>query len=246
MGKLDGKIAIVTGGTSGIGEATAIELAREGARVVIVGRNESNGERVCQKINKNGSESCFYKCNVCDSREVDGLKEYIEKEFKRIDIIVNSAGTWEPISLDKLTDDDWSRAIDSNATSVMYVTRAFESLLRASKGNIINVASIGGMQSHIAGTKQYAYGAAKAAAIQFSQLCALNFAPDVRVNVVCPGPTDTPIYTNKDYSRFYDSIPMHRVGKPEETAKAIAFLASEDASYITGTVLTVDGGASIK
>ena len=102
-----------------------------------------------------------------------------------------------------------------------------------------------GMESHTSGTKQYVYGASKAALIKASKLLALNYAKKIRVNSICPGVIDTPIFTNRDYSRFENSIPMGHVGIPDDVAKAALFLASDDASYITGALLTVDGGASL-
>lgn len=246
MGKLEGKIALITGGTSGIGAASANLFAEEGAEVIIVGRDESRGNSLVSEVREKGGHAEFVRCDVTDSKAIAKMKNKVEAEYGGLDCMVNCAGTWDAKVLNEIDDVYWDETMRINATSLMYMTRAFYPLCCRSHGNIVNVASIGGLQSHIAGRGQYAYSAAKAAAIQFSQLCALNFAPEVRVNVVCPGPTDTPIYTNKDYSRFNESIPMRRVGKPEETAKAILFLASSDASYITGAVLTVDGGASIK
>lgn len=245
MGRLDGKITLVTGGTSGIGEATSRLFANEGAKVIVVGRNSDRGNQLCDEIKKDGGDAEFEVCDVTDSALVNTLRDRINGKYGRLDTLVNCAGIWDTVLLEDITDEYWDMTYKTNTSSVMYFTRAFHELLKKANGSIINVASVGGLQSHIAGTKQYAYASAKAAVIQFSQLCALNFAPEVRVNTVCPGPTDTPIFTNKDFSRFYDSIPMHRVGKPEDPAKAMVFLASDDASYITGAILTVDGGASL-
>ena len=119
-------------------------------------------------------------------------------------------------------------------------------MLKKTGGNIVNVSSIGGLECHIAGRSQYLYASSKAAVIQFSQLCALNYANDVRVNCICPGPTDTPIYLNRDFSWVKDQIPMGRLGKASDAAKVAVFLCSDDADYITGSIVTVDGGASLK
>lgn len=112
-------------------------------------------------------------------------------------------------------------------------------------GNILNNASIDGMQSNVRGKLTYLYGSSKVATIQFTQICARNYSDRIRVNCLCPGVTETSLFTNRDFSRFEGTIPIGRVAQPEEIAKAALFLISDDASYVTGTILTVDGGASL-
>ena len=125
------------------------------------------------------------------------------------------------------------------------MTKYFISLLSENRGVILNNASVAGLPSFVDGKGAYMYSASKAAVIQFTKLCAKNYAGCLRVNCICPGVVDTPIFTNRDFSRFNNKIPMGRVARPEEIAKGALFLVSEDASYITGAVLPIDGGMSI-
>lgn len=248
MGRISGKVAIITGATSGIGEATAILFAKEGAIVICVGRSEERGRAVIEKINQSceDAEACFYACDVSDVNQVSQMRKYVQERFGRLDILFNNAGIWLTSSLENISDEEWHRIYKTNVDAAMYMTREYMSMLQESRGVILNNASVGGLQSHIAGGAQYAYASSKAALIQFSQLCALNYSEKVRVNCICPGVTVTPIFQNRDFTRFDGTIPMGRMGQPEEIAKAALFLVSDDASYITGACLTVDGGASIK
>ena len=125
------------------------------------------------------------------------------------------------------------------------MTKYFIELLKNNNGNIIYNASISGLESYTNGKRQYIYATTKAAIIKFSKLVAKNYAPNVRSNCICPGVINTDLFTNKDFSRFNDTIPMRRVGNPNEVAKLVRFLASEESSYITGAVIPVDGGASL-
>lgn len=246
MKKLDGKIALVTGATSGIGEATAKLFAQEGAMVICIGRDEKRGNNVVSEINsKTNGNAFFYLCDVSNSSEVNKMYEEVKNKFHKLDILFNNAGIWVTNSLQDICDEEWDEIYAINLNSVMYMTRAFLAMIKENKGTILNNASIGGLQSYVAGAKQYAYASSKAAVIQFSKLCALNHADSIRVNCICPGVTVTPIYVNRDFSRFNDNVPMGRMARAEEIAKAALFLVSDDASYITGACLAVDGGASL-
>ena len=153
---------------------------------------------------------------------------------------------WHTHRLEDITFSEYELLFNTNTASVIFMTKAFMPFLKTTKGNIVNISSIGGLERHIAGRSQYLYAASKAAIIQFSQLCALNYANDVRVNCICPGPTDTPIYLNRDFSWVKNQIPMGRLGKADDVARMAVFLCSDDADYITGSIITVDGGASLK
>lgn len=244
MGKLDGEIALVTGGTSGIGKATAKLLADNGAAVIIAGRNKERGKETESELSGANGEVRYFHADVSNKEDILMLHQFVSENYGRLDMLFNNAGIWHTHMLEDITEEEYRKVFDTNTGSVIFMTQTFMPMLQASQGNIINVASIGGLQSHIAGRSQYLYAASKAAVIQFSQLCALNYAPDVRVNCLVPGPTDTPIYQNRDFSWVPDQIPMGRLGTPDNVAEAALYLAT--ASYVTGAVLTVDGGASLK
>lgn len=246
MGKLDGKIAVITGATSGIGRVTAKLFAEEGAVVLLLGRNQERGKEIEEQINSKKVLSEFVSCDVTSQEEVIRVRNYIEKNYKRVDILFNNAGVFITSRLENITETDWNRSFETNINSAMYMTKAFIDLIAENRGSIINNASISGLQSFTSGTSNYMYGTSKAALVKFTKICALNYAKDIRVNCICPGIIDTEIYTNRDFSRFKGMIPMERIADPVEVAKVVVFLASDDASYITGAVLPVDGGASLK
>ena len=247
MGKLDGKVALITGATSGMGEAFAKLFASEGATVAVVGRNEERGNRVVSDIVSEGGQARFLYCDVSKKSSVQNLRIEFNKFFDKLDILVNNAGILMTSVLEETSEDEIATMFSTNAFSYIYVVQEFIDLVLAAKGNILNNTSIDGLQSLYRGNKNYMYCASKSAAIKFSQQLALNYTPmGIRVNCLCPGVTETPFFTNRDFSRFNDAIPMGRVGKMEEIAKAALFLVSDDASYVSGAVLTVDGAASIK
>ena len=246
MRRLEGRIALITGATSGIGRASARLFAAEGAEVVCVGRDEARGATVVQEIEEmHAGRARFIAADVTLADDIAKILEVVKTEYGRLDVLFNNAGIFVTRAIDEIDDAAWERVFRTNAKAAMDMTAAFLPLLQESKGVILNTASIGGLPYHIAGSKTYLYASSKAALIQFTKLCALNFAPDVRVNCLAPGITDTPIYTNRDFSRF-SGIPMGRVADALEVARAALFLVSDEASYITGAVLPVDGGASLK
>lgn len=246
MLKLQGKIALVTGGTSGIGEAIANIFAKEGATVVIVGRNETRGINVVSSIESEGGNALFIQCDVSKSENVSFLKAEFLKHFSKLDILVNSAGILKTCFLEELAEKDLKDTFSCNAYSTFFVTSSFIDLIIESKGNILTNASIDGLQSLTRGRATYLYSPSKASVIQFMKIVALNYTKfGIRVNCICPGVTETGLFTNRDFSRFSPGIPMGRIAQPIEIAKAALFLCSDDASYISGAVLTVDGGASL-
>lgn len=246
MGKLNNKVVIVTGATSGIGEASAKLFAQEGAEVILVGRDTDRGEKIEKDILNEGNKAFFIACDITCEENVVRLKETICNKYPRIDALFNNAGLLITSRLEEINSQDWNRIFAINTDAVMYMTKAFVEKIIESGGSILNNASIDGLQSNTRGRATYMYASSKAATIQFTQICALNYSDRIRVNCLCPGVTETPFFTNRDFSRFTDAIPMGRVGQPIEIAKAALFLLSDDASYISGAVLTVDGGASLK
>lgn len=244
MGKLEGKIAIITGGTSGIGEASAKIFSDEGATVIIVGRNQQKGIEALKRIGKT-DKVFFLQCDVTDEISVKQLKKNVLSQFGKIDILFNNAGILITSSLSDISEDDWNKTFDLNVKAIMLMTKEFIDEIVNAKGNILNCASIDGLDCNIRGTKNYMYSSSKAASIHFTKYCALNYSDKIRVNCICPGVTDTPLWTNRDFSRFNSAIPMGRVGQTEEIAKVALFLVSDDASYVTGAVVPVDGGAAL-
>lgn len=245
MRKLENKVALITGATSGIGEASAKLFAKEGATVILVGRNEKRGQEIVSEIEKEGGKADFYACDVTDEDTVAGLRGYVEKTYGRLDVLFSNAGLLLTNPLEKLQSEEWHRMFAVNTDAAMYLCRAFIDLVIKSKGNILVNASIDGLQSNVRGRSSYMYASSKAATIKFTQQMALNYSDRIRVNCLCPGLTETNLFTNRDFSRFTDTIPMRRVAKPIEIAKAALFLVSDDASYVSGAVFTVDGGASL-
>lgn len=247
MGKLDGKVALITGATSGMGKACAVLFAEEGANVVVVGRNTERGQKVVEDINReHPGKAIFFKCDVSDESQVIKLREQYLLQYDHLDILLNNAGVLYTNMIQDTVTEEWISSFNTNTNSVMYMVKHFLDIVIKCHGNILTNTSIDGLQSNIRGRKNYAYASSKAATIQLTLQLALNYSNVIRVNCLCPGVTETPFFTNRDFSRFIDAIPMGRVGQPEEIAKAALFLVSDDASYVSGAVLTVDGAASLK
>lgn len=239
------KVVVITGATSGIGEATACRFADLEASLVLVGRNESKGKELQSRLSVK-TDTVFVKCDVSDEQQVKSLSDFISKKYGRVDVLFNNAGVMLPsMEIERMPADDWKQTIDINLTGVFYVCKYLKQMVVSVKGNIITNASIAGMQHYAAG-RSYAYSASKAAVIQFSHQMAKNYGEEgVRVNCICPGIIDTPILGDRDRSVYAQRIPLGYVAKPDAVAKVVTFLASSDADYLTGIVLPIDGGASL-
>lgn len=249
MGKLDGKIALITGGTSGIGGAISLLFAQEGATVIAVSRKSAHnyGGEFMQKLDSNYSNSFeFYPLDITDKEGINILKRYIADKYGNLDILVNNAGCLKTGSLDEITDEDWDIVYETNTKSILHTCQAFMPLLQKSRGVVLNNASINGLHSYVKGKKSYMYATSKAAAIQLTRYLAKNYAPDIRVNCLCPGMTETNLFTNRDFSRFSDSNLLGRMAQPEEIAKVALFLCCDDSSFVTGSIIVADGGETIK
>lgn len=244
MGKLDGKTALITGATSGIGAAAAKLFGKEGAQVLLTGRSRERGEALVREIRNENGNACFIPCDLSSREETEKFAREVTGLFPHLDILFNNAGIFRTAALEEMTEEDVNATFATNLNSAMFLTQALRPYMKG--GVIINDSSTSGLDGYTAGRSQYMYAASKAALIKFSKLCALNFAPDIRVNCICPGIVSTEIYTNRDFSRFDGMIPLGRIAEPEEVAKTVLFLASDDASYLTGVVLPVDGGLSLK
>lgn len=244
MSRFEGKTVVITGGTSGIGEATAILFAEEGANVFIAGRSYDRGKEIVESLRNDGYDIEFVTCEMSQEPDVKWLIERAVGRTSRIDVLVNNAAMFYTCPLEDQSTEKWDNMFDVNVKGYFWATKYALPFLKRSKGCIINNASVAGMHSYVSG-KSFAYSASKAAVIQFSRVCALNYASDgVRVNAICPGIIQTPVY-NKDVSDSAYKIPLLRVGRAEEVANVIAFLASKEASYLTGIVLPIDGGLTL-
>lgn len=249
MKKLEGKVAVITGGTSGIGEACVDIFLGNGAKVVFCGRSESKGIDVCNRMKGKYGNECdvlFQKCDVSCEEDDKKLIDAVYGKFGKIDILFNNSGIMLPsMEVERMPVKDWRKTFDVNITGMFLLVKYAKQYLLESKGTIINNASIAGLQYYAAG-RSYAYSASKAAVIQFSHQMAKNYGADgVRVNCICPGIIQTAILHGRDPKIYEDRIPLGRVGTPEDVAKVVLFLASDDASYLTGEVITIDGGASL-
>lgn len=244
MNDLSNKKALVTGATSGIGAATAVRFAKAGAFVICTGRNRERGEHVVNNIEVNGGKAVFYEMDIESDLSIEKVADEVKKEYGRIDIIFNNAGVFPVLPpLETLTREDVEKTMKTNVSGFMMVTKFFFPLLK-DNGTILNNASVAGLQSYSSG-QSYAYNGSKAAVIKITQLLAKKYGNKIRVNAICPGVIKTPIFKKFDEERFSGMIPMGRTGTAEEVAAVANFLVSDDASYVNGAIVTIDGGQSI-
>lgn len=246
MEELKNKVAVITGATSGIGAACASKLALRGASIALVGRNAERGLALEEELSGNGGKARFFSCDVSKEKMVKETCIAIGELYGRVDILINNAGVM-PVSaeIENLSVGDWKQTFDINVNGVLFFSRCMKPFLQKSRGCIVNNASIAGLHHYAAG-RSYAYSASKAAVIQFSHQMAKNYGSEgIRVNCICPGIIDTPILGSRDRDQYIERIPLGRVGQPEDVANVIAFLVSEEAAYLTGVVLPIDGGASL-
>lgn len=247
QGRLQGKVAFVTGGGTGIGAATAIRFAQEGATVVICGRRREPLDAVVAQITAAGGTAQAVQADVSDEAGFTAAIEAAAARHGRLDVLVNNAMAYSWGAIDATSTTDWHSNFSTSVDGTFWGTRAAMQLMKSHGGSIINVSSICGLL----GTAWMAgYSAAKAAIINFSRAAAAEGAASgIRVNVVIPAVVETPatagmLADEASRKNTEKLIPMGRVGQPEELAHAILFLASDEASYVTGAALPVDGGRS--
>jgi NAD(P)-dependent dehydrogenase (short-subunit alcohol dehydrogenase family) len=239
--KLKGKVAIITGGTLGIGEAIATEFAKEGAHLIILGRNIDRGQTISSNLITGCGVSCeFYQTDFNDSKSiVDTVRKIIEK-YPKIDILVNNAGIATGGTVESLSEDQWDEIFRVNVKAPYLMCKYIVPVMRANgSGSIINLGSSAGL---VGAWGLHAYSATKGAIIQLTKSMASQYAKDnIRVNALCPGATRTPLLEKVDHE-FIKMIPMQRMADPVEIAKGAVYLASEDSSFMTGANLVIDGG----
>ena len=247
--KLEGKVAIVTGGSDGIGKAIALLFAREGARVIILGRDEAKGRHALTEL-KGAGEATYLKVDVSDSQQVRGMVEDTVQKYGRIDILVNNAAVCPAGDVLTTTEAAWDEVIGVNLKGVFLCCKhTIPYMQRNGGGSIVNIGSI---NSLMAMENEAAYDASKGGVLMLTKAMALDFAKSkIRVNCICPGAIETTMLkasldtaANPKVAResLVQKHPLRRTGTPEEVAQAALFLATDDSSFITGATIPVDGG----
>jgi dihydroanticapsin dehydrogenase len=250
MGRIDGKACIVTGAGSGIGKAIAQRLAEEGGRVVCVDVNAATAIATAQTISETGGEAVAFTADVSDSQHVDAFVADCLATYGRVDVLVNNAGVNIPGVLHEVSDDVIDKTLNVNVKGAIYGCRAvIPSMLQQGSGSIVNISSVNGLVSE---PFLAVYSASKGAIVMLTKGVALDYAKKgIRCNAICPGWVDTPINyahaemlggLDKVYATIDSFQPIGRPGEPREIAHLALFLASDEASFITGSIITADGG----
>ncbi len=249
-GILAGKVALITGGASGIGRATALLFAREGAAVSVVDIDQAKGQAVVQEILKAGGRAIFVHCDVTKAADCQRAVQQTVKELGGLDTLFNNAGIIRRATVVETTEEEWDRVMAVNVKSVFLLSKyAIPIMAAAGGGVIINTASGWGL---VGGRKAAVYCASKGAVVNLTRAMALDHGEqNIRVNCICPGDTDTPMLRSEarqlgepdeQFLAQAADRPLRRIGRPEDIAQAALYLASDAASFVTGTALVVDGG----
>lgn len=244
MGKLQDKVALIIGGTSGIGESTAKAFAEEGAKVAAAGRDEEDGRRIAEEINENNGEAIFVKIDTTKAEDLkEGIRQ-IKDNYGTVDILYNGAGIHDSYKNVMETDEDtYDKLIEVNVKGPFLATReVLPVMLEKEKGTIIN---IGSQSSFVAGAGGSAYVTSKHAIEGFTKQLSYDFGADgIKTNLIAPGFIETPMVEDVEDGRL-KNIPSQRAGKPEEVAALAVFLASEESDYIQGASIKMDGGWTV-
>lgn len=248
--RLQNRISLITGGTSGIGEATAVLFAKEGAGVAITGRNETRGHAVTERILEAGGKAIFIRTDVRKAIECRRVVDKTLDAFGRLDILFNNAGVFYPHTTLDCSEEEWDVQLDTNLKGTFLMSKfALPPMIQQGGGVIINNSSGWGI---VGGDKAVAYCASKGGVVLLTKAMAIDHGRQgIRVNCICPGDADTPMLPEdarmrgmkwEDYLAGCASRPLGRIGTADEIANAVLFLASDDSSFMTGAALVVDGG----
>jgi 3-oxoacyl-[acyl-carrier protein] reductase len=245
--RLVDKVSIITGSGSGIGHATAVKFAQEGAKVAVCDINEQSAKDVAREITDSGGEALAFRIDVTDKESIARMVEGVMAKWGRIDTLVNNAGIVQDAQLKKMTDDQFDNVIDVNLKGVYNCTKAVvDIMLEQHSGVILNASSIVGLYGNFGQTN---YAASKFAVIGMMKTWARELGKKgIRSNAICPGFIETPILKSmpkKVVQMMEDKVPLGRLGRPEEIANTYAWLASDEASYINGAVIEVSGGSTL-
>lgn len=242
---LSGKTAIVTGGSRGIGRAIALKLAEEGANIVVnYTSNSSMADETVEEIKKMGREALAIKADVSNSDDVKNLVKEAEKNFSNIDILINNAGITRDTLLIRMKDEDWDKVMDVNLKGTFLCTKLVgKKMMKQRSGKIVNITSVVGIMGNAG---QANYSASKAGVIGFTKSTAKELSSrGINVNAVAPGFIQTEMtdkLSEEVVENYTKNIPLGKLGKPEDVANVVAFLCSQEAAYLTGQVINVDGG----
>jgi NAD(P)-dependent dehydrogenase (short-subunit alcohol dehydrogenase family) len=241
MDKLKDKVAIITGGASGIGAATAKLFVNEGAKVVLVDLNEEKGKAFEAELKALNANALFVKANITSEEEVANIFKQTIDTFGKVDIVFNNAGIGRVHPSHDLDYSEWRNTVNVDLDGVFLIAReAIREFLKASGGVIVNTAS---MYGWVGSPGSAAYNASKAGVINLTRSLALEYAEqNIRINALCPGFIDTPIIPEESKEVLRSMTPMKRLGQADEMAKAVLFLSTDDSSFMTGNTLTIDGG----
>ena len=249
MFNLINKVALVTGARRGMGRAHAIALASQGAKVAVTDINKEECEAVVEEIKVAGGEARAWKLDVADNKEIDTVFGEVAAHFGRLDILVNNAGIFEPKPALEMGENEWEKTIHINLRGEFFCAqRAAKEMMKNKRGRIINISSIASGGIGVGFVNAAHYTASKGGIVGMTETLAIEWAPfRITLNVIAPGAIDTPMVAVAEMSpeeaqAMLSVIPMRRFGKPEEVAAAVVFLASEEAGYVTGATLYVDGG----
>ena len=248
MFNLKGRVAVISGASSGLGRQMSKAFAEQGATVVVLARRIERLEELKAELEAKGTECYALKCDVTSTEEINAAAEAVKAKYGKVDILVNCAGSSKDKGVLDMTDDEWDFTISTDLTSVFKMTRAFANIMKENNyGRIINIASMYGLVGNTA-LSTVAYHASKGGVVNFTRAVAAELAKyNITCNAICPGYFETeltkPVLDTPDFQAYMKgTVPLQRYGREGELNAGAIFLASDEASYVTGTILTIDGG----